>query len=103
MSIPSFTLARRLRQCAVRVDHRFVEKLRRLRPPDPHPRLVDRRLQGLDRALVKPPAEIARGRRVGNSLRAERIEIHLVLSTELDILQARPAAQHVVRDPEHVI
>ncbi len=36
-------------------------------------------------------------------MRPERIQIHFVLATLLDILQARPAAQYVVRDAEHVI
>ena len=103
MSIPSLHWPGRLGQRAIRVDHRLVEKRRRLGAPDPHARLVDRRLQRLDRRLVKPPAEIARRRRIGNPLRAQRIEIHLVLPAPLDILQARPATQHVVRDPEHVI
>ena len=76
---------------------------RRLGAPDPHPRLVDRRLQRLDRRLVKPPAEIARRGRIGNPLRAQRVEIHLVLPPPLDILQTRPATQHVVRDAQHVI
>jgi hypothetical protein len=76
-------------QRRVRVDHGLLEKLDRLHAPDAHPRLVDRRLQGLDRRLVKPPAEIARGRRVGNALRPQRLEIHLVRPPPRDILQAR--------------
>jgi hypothetical protein len=71
--------------------------------PEPQARLVDCGLQRLDGGLVKPAAEIARGGRVGNPLRAQRIEIHLILPPLLHILQARPATEHVVRDAEHVI
>ena len=59
--------------------------------------------QGLDRGLVKPPAEIACRRRIRDALRTQRIQIHLVLASLLDILPARAPTQHVVRDAEHVI
>ena len=80
------TLPGGLDQRAVRVDDGFLEKPRRLRAPDPQPRLVDRGLQRLDGGLVKAAAEIARGGRVGNPLRAQGIEIHLILPPPLNIL-----------------
>ncbi len=55
------------------------------------------------RGLVKPPAEIACRRRIRDALRTQRIQIHLVLASLLDILPARAPTQHVVRDAEHVI
>jgi hypothetical protein len=82
---------------------RFLEERLRLRAPDPQPRRIDRRLQGLDRRRVEAPTKIAGRGRVGNALRPERVQVHLILPALLDILQARPAAEHVVRDPEHVI
>jgi hypothetical protein len=66
---PFLALARGFDQRPVCVDDGLIEKLEGLRAPDAHPRLVDGRLQRLNRRLVKPPAEIARGRRVGDPLR----------------------------------
>jgi len=62
--------------------------------PDSDARLVDRPLQRVNVGLGEPPAEIARGRGVRDALRAERIQVRLVLAPQLDILQARPAASH---------
>ena len=100
---PFLALPRGFDQRPVRVDHGLVEKRGGLGAPHALPRLVDGRLHGLNRRLVKPPAEIAGGRRVGDPLRPQGIEIHLVLPPLLDILQARAPAQHVVRQAEHVI
>jgi hypothetical protein len=95
--------ARGFGQRAVGVDERLVEERGRLLAPDAHARRVDRRLQRLNRRAIEAATEIARRRRVRNPLRAQGVEIALVLTAQLDVLQTRPAAQDVIGDPQDVI
>jgi len=88
---------------AIGLNERLVEERRGLLAPHAHPRRVDRRLQGLDRRAVKASTEVPRRRRVWNPLRAQRVEIALVLAAQLNVLQARPAAQDVIGDTQDVI
>ena len=48
-------------------------------------------------------AEVSRRRRVGDALRAQRVEIALVVAQEFQVLQAIAAADHVIGDVQHVI
>ena len=66
------------RQRAVHVDRRRLEERRRLIPPDSHADFVDRVLQRLDVRNREPPTETPGGRRIGNALRSQRIDITLV-------------------------
>ena len=98
-----FALAARFDQRSVGVDDGFVEKLFRLSPPDSQSRFVERLLQEVDLLLVEASAKVTRGGRVGNPSRAQSVEISLVVSEQLDVLQASAAGQQIVSDVEHVV
>jgi hypothetical protein len=42
-------------------------------------------------------------RRIGNSLRAEGVEVHLVVAPQFQTLQPRAAGQGIVGDVQHVV
>jgi hypothetical protein len=71
--------------------------------PDPKPHLVDYLHQDLDVPWAETTAKVPRRRGIGNPLRAQRIEIDLVVAQELEVLQTPPVGQEVVGDVEHVI
>ena len=100
---PLLALARGLHHRAVGLDHRLLEEGLRLLAPDPKTGLVD----GLHQPLhVVPPeaaAEVPSRRGIRNPLRAEGIEVHLVVAKEFQIFQAAPPGQHVVGEVQHVI
>ena len=96
-------LSARRSQRSVSVEHRFVEELRGLLSPDRKANLIDRAHQVLDGRLREPPAEVPRGRRIGDPLRPKSVEIHLVVAAQLNVLQTRPSTQRVVGDVQHVV
>ena len=100
---PLLALAGRLRQRPVRLEDRLGQELRRLLLPHLPPYLIDRRQQRLDIGHREPPAEVARGGRVRDHLRPQRVQVHLVLAALLQILQRLPAAQDVVGDVQDVV
>ncbi len=55
--------------------------------------------------ISRPEAatEVPRGRRVGDRFDVQRIEKHLVVPPQLDVVQSPTAAQQVVRDVQDVI
>jgi len=97
-------------QAAGRGDHRTVDIDRRvgqkcfvLLPPHVDARLVQRFHQQEDVPAIEASTEIAGRRRIGNPLCAERVEIHLVVAPQFEMLQPRAAGQDVVSDVEHVV
>jgi hypothetical protein len=59
--------------------------------------------QGVHVGSVEAAAEIASGRRIGNALGPERVEIDFILATQFEVLQTRAIAQRVVGQIKHVI
>jgi hypothetical protein len=98
-----FTLGPRLDDRAVGIDDRTGEKLRGLLLPGLQPRHVEGLLQSPQIFALEAPAEVAGGGGIGNPLRAQQIEIGLVLTSQLEVLQARATAQRIVGQIEHVI
>ena len=52
---------------------------------------------------LKPPAEVAGRRRIGNAPRADRVEIHFVVAAQFDVVQTSAVAQRVEREVQHMI
>ena len=100
---PLLAFARALDLRAVALDDRFVKEGIRLLGPHAQPRLVDGILQRIDMMVFESPAKVARGRRVGDTLSAERVQIDFVTAKQLEILQASPPGQEVVRNVENVV
>ena len=99
----SLALALRRRERPVRIEDCFVEELARLLLPNAQSARVDRRHQRLDVLLREAAAEVARRRRVRDPLRAERVEVALVLPEPLDVFEAAAAGEDVERDVQDVI
>src|SRR5437870_10010039 len=84
----ALTVCRRDR--AITLDDGELEELLGLLSPNFEACLVDDPHQSLYVFLPKAPAEITGSRWVGNALSAQGIEEDLVVSPELDVLQAGP-------------
>ena len=98
-----FALAGCLGQRAVGLDDRFFKECGRLLLPDLHPHVVDDVHQGVDVAFVEAAAKVTGGGRVGDSPRAQRVEVDFVVAPQLEVFQAGSAGQDVVGDVEHVV
>ena len=96
-------LARGRDDRAVGIDLGLGEETGWLSPPDLQPRLVVGLVERGDVRQIKAPAEITRGRGVGNPFSAQGVEVCLVLTAVLDVFQARAIAKGIERDVEHVI
>jgi hypothetical protein len=92
-----------LDQRAVHVEDRLLEERGRLPGPDPDTNVVNHVEQRHDVGGREPPAEVARGGRVGNAAGAQGVEEDLVVAAEFDVLQAGALAQGVVGEVEHMI
>lgn len=89
---------------AISVDECVLEELRRLRSPDVEAALVDRVLQRIHIAARRDtPAEISGCCRVRDASRPEHVEIVLVVPQQLQVLQALPTREKVVRDVGHMV
>jgi hypothetical protein len=64
---------------------------------------VDRLHQRHHVILGEPAAEVPRGGRVGDQIRAQRVHVGGVMPQPLDVLQPGAAAGHVVGEVQHVI
>ena len=86
------------------VDHRAVEKGGGLPLPDLQANFVDRFHQPQHLLIIlEAPAEVAGRGWIGNPLRAQGVQIDLVVAKRLQVLQALAVAQNVVGDVQHVI
>ena len=67
------------------------------------PRGVEDLLQAEDVARVETTAEVARRGGVGDAPGSQGIQVGLVATQQLQVLQTRPPGQQVVGDVEHVV
>jgi hypothetical protein len=90
-------------QEAIHVEDGLVEEVLGLLGPDAAADAVDAVLQLADGGLGEAAAEVARGGRVGETLRAQGVEEDLVLAAEFEVLQAGAVTQGVVGEGEDVV
>jgi hypothetical protein len=100
---PFLALAAGERERAIHIDPRLVEERFGLLGPDFEPRLVEHVEQRADMLGSESPAEVASRRRIGNALRADRVEIHFVVAAQFDVVQARAVAERIEREVQHMI
>ena len=101
---PALALTQRRGNRAVGVDHRAIEELLLLLLPDSQANFVDRLHQRHHLLIgLESPAEVAGRCRIGNPLRAQCIQINLVVAKRLQILKAPAVARDVVGDVQHMI
>jgi hypothetical protein len=87
----------------VGVEERLVEEDVGLLPPDPQPGLVEGAHQPPGIALREPAAEVPGGGGVGDALGPEGVEVDLVVTSDLEVLQGAAAGQGVVGDVQDVV
>ena len=96
-------LAGRLDTRASDPDCCDLKDLGQLLAPDFDLDVVEHLLQCLDEMLVKPAAEVASRRRIGDPTGSKSIQIALVGSQKLQVLQPCPTCQQVGGDVQDVI
>lgn len=79
-------LAQRFDQRAVHVDTRQVEERHRLPSPDALTDLIEGVDQGMHVGGAEATAEITSGRRIGNALSPEGIEVDFILAPQFEVL-----------------
>ncbi len=96
-------LAAGCHQRAVQVDRGQVEEGVGLLSPEALPHGVEDVLQGVDVGRREAAAEVAGRGRVGDTAGAQRVEEHLVVAAQLDVLQTGALAQGVGGEVEDVV
>ena len=100
---PFLALARRLGNGPIGLDEGLAKEGLGLLFPDVLPHPIDDLHQGQHVFDRETPAEIPGRRGVGNPLRPQGVQIHLIVPQPFEVLQAVPVAQDVVGDIQHVI
>src|SRR5262249_17001072 len=95
--------AGRAHQRAIHVDQGAVEEGPRLLGPHLQARVIDDIEQRIDVLAGEATAEIASGGRVGNAAGTEGVEEVLLISAQLDVLQAGAIAQRIVGEVEDMV
>ncbi|HMB04302.1 MAG TPA: hypothetical protein VKP69_11265 [Isosphaeraceae bacterium] len=85
------------------MEEGLVEEVVRLLLPDPQTSLIEGVHQLLDVLNGEAAAEVAGGGRIGDALGPEGVEVDLVVTPDLEVLQATDAGQEVVGDIQDVI
>ena len=89
---------------AVGVQDRLIAKRVGLLSPDSQPRFIDGVHQGEDIGLRREAAaEVAGGRRVGDSFGPQRIEVDLIVASQFEVFDALAACEEIQCDVEHMV
>jgi len=96
-------LAGRRHDRPIRIDDGFLEECRRLLAPDSLTNRVDQTHEDFNVWILESPAEVTGCRRIRNRVGAKGVQVDLVVSAILQVLEAAPASQQVVGDVQNVV
>jgi hypothetical protein len=104
MSTPSFALGVGCHDGAIGVQDRLLAKGVGLLSPDPEPRFIDGVHQSEDIGLGREAAaEVAGGRRIGDSLGSQSIEVDLIVASQFEVFDSLAAGEEIQCDVEHMV
>jgi hypothetical protein len=93
-----------LRDGAIGVQDRLIEKLVRLLSPDPQPRFIDGVHQREDIGLgSEAAAEVPGGGRVWDSFGSQSIEVNRIVASQFEVFESFAAGEDIKCDVEHMV